>query len=66
MSFAEYLMQDRDFLQKRINEQDDYINSLPYRSLTIDRFLELLNSAVCQRIRFKIHLDRLENRRRGG
>lgn len=62
MSFAEYLMQDRTFIENRIKEQDEYLDNLDVRlmvNLTIDRYKELASSARHQRRKFAEVMDRI-------
>lgn len=61
MSFAEYLMQDQDFLEKRIKEQDDYLYDIEIRmrvgNIDYNRYLELKESALHQRLVFIMRRD---------
>jgi len=68
VSFTEYLMQDRAFLEKRIKEQDEYLRNLDdrviRREIDHDRYLDLFNSAFDQKLKFTDSLYLLEKRNR--
>lgn len=70
MSFAEYLMQDKAFLEKRIREQDDYIRYLDdkviSRKISHDTYIGLFDSAFAQRVKFTDALYSIEQRKRLG
>ena len=61
MSFAEYLMNDKSFIEKRIKEQDDYLYNIEIRlrvgDIDYNRYTELKESALHQRLVFVMRRD---------